>query len=93
MKLKVINATFGEAVKLQDNTLHNFVTSIKIHASRENVFELEYDTEAQLLMVGYGSSNVIAVGITNIKVMTLEQTSGIDSGIKAEGTIKKSKSA
>jgi hypothetical protein len=84
MKLKLINATFGEAVTLPDTSSQSFVSS---EVTGKRRCDLEYDTEAQLLFLKQdGHSMVKGIGITNIKVMTIEsETSGNTSGAKAKG--------
>jgi hypothetical protein len=64
--IKLKNATFAQAVRLQNNKMENFVTS------EQHLFELYYKPEEQLLYINYKDSDVIkAVGITNIVEMTL----------------------
>jgi len=66
--IKLKNATFAQAVRLQNNKMENFVTS------EQKLFELYYKPEEQLLYIYYKDSGVIkAVGITNIVEMTLSE--------------------
>lgn len=66
--IKLKNATFAQAVRLQNNKMENFVTS------EQKLFELYYKPEEQLLYIHYKDSGVIkAVGITNIVEMTLAE--------------------
>lgn len=66
MIIAIKNATFGEAIRLPNNKVEQFITSENSKA------KLEYNTEAQLLMITIdGYPDVVAVGITNIKVMTV----------------------
>lgn len=79
MKLKILNATFGNAVRLQTNKVEAFITSDKTE------FDLEYDTEAQLLFISHPGKETKLVGVTNIKDMTLvTETSGNTGGDKAK---------
>lgn len=76
MKLQIKDVTFGNAVRLQNNKLENFVTTYKTD------FDLEYDTEVQLLFVNFQDKETKLVGVTNIKEMTLVKTAGNSSGAK-----------
>ena len=88
MKHKLKNATFGEAVTLPDKSSQTFVTSEKTTTKRR--CDLEYDTEAQLLYLRQeGFEEIKGIGITNIKVMTIEpEASGNSRGAKASGSTK-----
>jgi hypothetical protein len=83
MKLKIINATFAEAVTMPDKSSQTFVSSDK---SLKRNFDLTYDTEAQLLFLKQdGHKDTKGVGITNIKVLTIDsETSGDTGGAKAK---------
>jgi|APFre7841882793_1041355.scaffolds.fasta_scaffold168540_1 hypothetical protein len=65
--IKLKNATFAQAVRLQNNRMENFVTA------EQAQFELFYKPEEQLLYVYHASGVIKLVGITNIVEMTLEQ--------------------
>jgi hypothetical protein len=64
--IKLKNATFGQAVRLQNNRMENFVTA------EQAQFELFYKPEEQLLYIYHASGVIKAVGITNIVEMTIE---------------------
>ena len=79
MKLSIESATLGNAVSLQDKKSYVFITSL----DPKNKFEMEYDTEAQLLFVKKeGIQQVKLIGIVNIKEMTLHPTSNIEKKSK-----------
>lgn len=64
--IKLKNATFAQAVRLQNNKMENFVTS------EQAQFDLFYKPEEQLLYVHHANGVVKLVGITNIVEMTLD---------------------
>lgn len=64
--IKLKNATFAQAVRLQNNRMENFVTA------EQGQFELFYKPEEQLLYINHASGILKAVGITNIVEMTID---------------------
>lgn len=68
MKLKIESATFGQGVTLHDKKVEVFVSA----NNPLRPYQLEYDTEGQILVIGREGSDMIKiVGITNIKEMTM----------------------
>jgi hypothetical protein len=66
--LKIKNATFANAVRLQNNKMEAFITS------EQKQFELFYKPEEQLLYIQMKESGLIKlVGITNIVEMSLAE--------------------
>lgn len=68
--MKIKDATFANAVKLQNKRTENFVTSVG------TFFTLEFDVKTQLLTVLYKGSPVTKlIGLTNIVEMSVEEKS------------------
>jgi hypothetical protein len=65
--MKVKDATFANAVRMQNKKIENFVNSEK--------YDLFFEPKEGLLYINYKDSGITKlVGLTNIVEMTVEQT-------------------
>lgn len=66
--MEVIDVTFGNGVVIPDRSVQFFVSSL----GEKKPCQLNYDPSSQLLTIKQkGHSNVVIVGLSNIKHMTV----------------------